>query len=67
MKEGLPSEFFDKMLEIKENLILYLRIKTFEKQCFEANEILLEQKHAYLSLWNKKKNHVLNTYRFWTK
>ena len=50
MKEGLPSEFFDKMLEIKENLILYLRIKTFEKQCFEANEILLEQKHAYVSL-----------------
>ena len=37
MKEDLPSAFYTKMLEIKDELILDLRIYTFEKQCFEAN------------------------------
>ena len=42
MKEDLPHEFLEKMLKIKKSLILDLKINTFEKQCFEVNEIILD-------------------------
>lgn len=44
IKEDLPGYFLEIMLKINENLFLDLRINTFKKQCFEANDILLEIK-----------------------
>lgn len=44
MKEDLPRYFLEIMLKINENLFLDLRINTFKKQCFEANDILLDIK-----------------------
>ena len=41
IKKDLAFKFFEEMLDISEMLVLDLRLHSFERQCFEVNELLL--------------------------
>ena len=54
MKNNLPDFLYEKMLELKEGLVIDLRINTFERNCLEANELLISQ-NLFLEVSKLKK------------
>ena len=43
MKSELPEQFYEKIKELKQDLILDFKFNTFEMQCLDVNEILMSK------------------------
>lgn len=63
VKNDLPDFLYERMLELKEGLVINLRTNTFERNCLEANELLISQ-NLFLEFSKLKKKFSICWSRF---